>query len=175
MDQRPSPPRATSAGSWTQQAQRGMPPGISCSMLAPPTASEGRTRPSMRSAVTSPEPSALLRWPASTGAGVFGRPKSWHGTSMSLAGPLKDGLAGDFDGAFTRPAQEVMVVLLGALQIDRLAVLSRQDVHVAGVNHESQSPVDQRPADPCLRGPCHRRLVTVDNAAGGDGQKRPGA
>jgi hypothetical protein len=41
----------------------------------------------------------------------------------------------------------VMVVLLGALQIDRLAVLARQDVHVAGVNHESQSPVDRTESD----------------------------
>src|ERR1035437_9043819 len=48
----------------------------------------------------------------------------------NIVGPLNDGLTGDFDGAPTRAAQEVMVVLLGALQIDRLAVLARQDVHL---------------------------------------------
>jgi hypothetical protein len=40
-----------------------------------------------------------------------------------------------------------MVVLLGALQIDRLAVLARQDVHLAGVHHESESPVDRTESD----------------------------
>ena len=39
------------------------------------------------------------------------------------------------------------MVLLGALQIDRLAVLARQDVHLAGVHHESQSPVDRTESD----------------------------
>jgi hypothetical protein len=62
-------------------------------------------------------------------------------------GPFNDCPAGDLDGATTRPAQEVMVVLLGALQIDRLAVLARQDVHLAGVHHESQSPVDRTESD----------------------------
>ena len=61
----------------------------------------------------------------------------------NVVGPLNDDLARDFDGTTTRAAQEVMVVLLGALQIDRLAVLARQDVHLAGVHHESQSPVDR--------------------------------
>jgi hypothetical protein len=58
-------------------------------------------------------------------------------------GPLDDCPAGDLDGATTRPAQEVMVVLLRALQIDSLAVLAGQDVYLAGVHHESQSPVDR--------------------------------
>ena len=65
----------------------------------------------------------------------------------NIVGPLNDGLAGDFDGASTRAAQEVVVVLLGALQIDRLAVLARQDVHLAGVHHESESPVDRTESD----------------------------
>jgi len=65
----------------------------------------------------------------------------------NIVGPLNDGLTGDFDGASTRAAQEVMVVLLGALQIDRLAVLARQDVHLAGVHHESESPVDRTESD----------------------------
>jgi hypothetical protein len=65
----------------------------------------------------------------------------------NLVCPLNDCLAGDLDGATTRPAQEVMVVLLGALQIDRLAVFARQDVHLAGVHHESQSPVDRAESD----------------------------
>jgi len=65
----------------------------------------------------------------------------------NIGSPLNDGLAGDFDGASARPAQEVVVVLLGALQIDRLAVLARQDVHVAGVHHESKSPVDRGESD----------------------------
>lgn len=39
------------------------------------------------------------------------------------------------------------MVLLGALQKDRLAVLARQDVHLAGVRHESQSPVDRGESD----------------------------
>jgi hypothetical protein len=65
----------------------------------------------------------------------------------NIVGPLNDGLTGNFDGASTRPAQQVMVVALGALQKDRLAVLSRQDVHVAGVHHESESPVDRTESD----------------------------
>jgi len=39
------------------------------------------------------------------------------------------------------------VVALGAMQIDCLAVFSRQDVHVAGLRHESQSPVDRAESD----------------------------
>jgi hypothetical protein len=62
-------------------------------------------------------------------------------------GPFNDCPAGDLDGATTRPAQEVMVVLLRALQIDRLPVLACQDVHLAGVHHESQSPVDRTESD----------------------------
>jgi len=62
-------------------------------------------------------------------------------------GPLNDRRAGDFDGVSAGPAQEVMVVLLGALQVDRLAVFARQDVHLAGVHHESESPVDRTESD----------------------------
>jgi hypothetical protein len=62
-------------------------------------------------------------------------------------GPLNDGLPGDFDGASARPAQEVMVVLLGTLKVDRLAVPERQDVHLAGVHHESESPVNRGESD----------------------------
>jgi hypothetical protein len=40
-----------------------------------------------------------------------------------------------------------MVVLLGALQIDRLAVLARQHIYVAGVHRESESPVDRGESD----------------------------
>src|SRR5450631_1307629 len=62
-------------------------------------------------------------------------------------GPFNDCPAGDLDGATTGPAQEVMVVLLGALQIDRLAVLARQDVDLPGVHHESEGPVDRTESD----------------------------
>ena len=39
------------------------------------------------------------------------------------------------------------MVALGASQIDRLAVLLRQDVHMAGVHHEAESPVDRGESD----------------------------
>lgn len=39
------------------------------------------------------------------------------------------------------------MVLLGALQIDGLAVLTRQDIHVAGMHHESESPIDRTESD----------------------------
>jgi len=62
-------------------------------------------------------------------------------------GPLNDGLPGDLDGASARPAQEMMVVLLGTLKVDRLAVLACQNVHLAGVHQESESPVNRGEPD----------------------------
>ena len=35
-----------------------------------------------------------------------------------------------------------MVVAVGTLQVDRLAVFARQEVHMAGVHHDSKRPVD---------------------------------
>jgi hypothetical protein len=64
-----------------------------------------------------------------------------------IVGPLNDGLTGNLDGASAGPTQQVVVVSLGASQIDRLAVLLRQDVHVAGVHHESESPIDRGKSD----------------------------
>ena len=62
-------------------------------------------------------------------------------------GPLNDGLPGDLDGASARPAQEMMVVLLGTSKVDRLAVLACQNVHLAGVHQESESPVNRGEPD----------------------------
>jgi hypothetical protein len=62
-------------------------------------------------------------------------------------GPLNDGLPGDLDGASARPAQEMMVVLLGTSKVDRLAVLACQNVHQAGVHQESESPVNRGEPD----------------------------
>jgi len=54
-----------------------------------------------------------------------------------IVGPLNDGLTGNLDGVSAGPAQQVVVVALGASQIDRLAVLLRQDVHVTVVKHRA--------------------------------------
>ena len=66
----------------------------------------------------------------------------WVYPCCSATSLAHDGLTGNFDGASASPAQQVMVVAVGALQTDGLTVFARQDVHVAGVHQESKSPVD---------------------------------